>query len=48
MPDDHTDEDGGELTRYQCPNCGKVFDAAINKWESENLICPYCGAEVEN
>ncbi len=41
-------EDGDELTRHECPNCGKGFDVAGNKWQSEGVICPYCGAEIEN
>lgn len=47
MADDLEMEEGGEMTRYHCPNCAKPFDAAVNKWESGDILCPYCGAEIE-
>ncbi len=40
-------EDEEELIRRECPHCGKDFDVAGNKWQSEGFICPYCGAEIE-
>ena len=40
-------ENDDDLTRYDCPHCGKPFEVAGNKWERSGLICPYCGAEIE-
>jgi DNA-directed RNA polymerase subunit RPC12/RpoP len=34
------------MTRRECPQCGKGFDVEED-WSSEGLICPYCGAEIE-
>ncbi|MEI8345028.1 MAG: zinc ribbon domain-containing protein [Candidatus Omnitrophota bacterium] len=47
MFDDYISEKDDELTRYQCPHCGKPFDVAGSKWENPDLVCPYCGGEIE-
>ena len=47
MPDDFVNDAADEVIRYECPNCGKGFDVAGNKWERGDLICPYCGVEIE-
>ncbi len=37
-----------EIIRRECPQCGKSFDvAAGDQWQSEGVLCPYCGAEIE-
>ena len=36
-----------ELTRYECPHCGKGFDVAQEPFSNEGILCPYCGAEIE-
>lgn len=35
-----------ELTRYECPECGKGFDVAGSPWQLDGIQCPYCGAEL--
>ena len=37
-----------ELSRVECPNCGKGFDVAVEPFGGWGMICPYCGAEIEN
>lgn len=36
------------LERIECPNCGRGFDAVREPFASEGILCPYCGAEIEN
>jgi len=37
------------MDRRECPHCGKGFDVEEGaEWASEGLICPYCGAEIED
>ena len=48
MTDDSVAPDSDDLIRYECPQCGKGFDiAAQDKWQSDGVVCPYCGAEIE-
>lgn len=43
-----SDSDAMEMVPYECPYCRKGFDIAGNPWERTGLICPYCGAEIED
>jgi DNA-directed RNA polymerase subunit RPC12/RpoP len=33
------------LTRIQCPECAKGFDIEAAPF-SQDILCPYCGAEM--
>ncbi len=47
MSDDFLESDSEDLERLECPSCGKVFDVGGNKWESGDVSCPFCGAEID-
>jgi len=47
MSEDFLTEEGDEAIRHQCPECAKSFDVTGNKWQRDGLICPFCGAEIE-
>ncbi len=44
---DENEDEGQDLTRYECPECGKGFDVAGNSWQQDGILCPYCGAEID-
>ena len=37
---------GDDLSRIECPNCGKGFDIEAMPF-GETILCPYCGAEID-
>ena len=47
MSDDFENQEGEELFRHECPSCGKEFEAAGNKWSNPDLICPFCGTDID-
>jgi lysine biosynthesis protein LysW len=37
---------GDELSRIECPECGKGFDIEEAPF-GQSVLCPYCGAEFD-